>query len=308
LQRRGVTEVLTLDGEFPSTTVPLLALGLTLRGVRQRPDGGFSIEDLEAALRPATGAVFLSAVQFASGFRIDLEALSALCADRRLPLFVNAAQAIGQVPLDVHRLGLAGLAATSHKWFMGGYGVGLLFLSDDFVASAGLPLAGWLSVPPELLFQTWPGAKRSDDAHGFLIEGATCRREASALDAGGGSWALLHGLDAALRLHEALGVEQTLRHNLDLQLRLRSGLRRRGFVPNAPDDPATMSGICVVPVSGAPGDVVRALLREANIVTTARGSGVRLSTHVFNDEDDVEQLLAAFDRLKIAPSDEAGAG
>src|SRR5438094_937180 len=31
LRRRGVHEVLTLEGEFPSTTVPLLNLGMALR-------------------------------------------------------------------------------------------------------------------------------------------------------------------------------------------------------------------------------------------------------------------------------------
>src|SRR5215211_6144339 len=43
LQQRGVSEVVTLEGEFPSTTVPFLHLGFQLRVVRRRPDGSFSL-------------------------------------------------------------------------------------------------------------------------------------------------------------------------------------------------------------------------------------------------------------------------
>src|SRR3990167_6141967 len=98
-------------------------------------------------------------------------------------------------------------------------------------------------------------------------------------------------MNAALALHEAVTPAVTLSHVVSLQLRLREQLRRAGFVPSTPDDPATLSGICVIPVQGPPLDVVRALLREAQVATTARGSGVRISTHVYNDESDVDRLL-----------------
>jgi selenocysteine lyase/cysteine desulfurase len=63
-----------------------------------------------------------------------------------------------------------------------------------------------------------------------------------------------------------------------------------------------MSGICVIPVQGTPLEVVRALLREAKVATTARGGGLRLSTHVFNDESDLERLFAAFEKVGVRPA------
>jgi selenocysteine lyase/cysteine desulfurase len=301
LKARGIEEVLTLEAEFPSTTLPLLYDGLRLRGVRARPDGRFTLDDVEAALTPRTRAVAVSVVQFASGFRVDLEGVSRLCRDRGLALCLNAAQALGQVPLDVKRLGVDFLAATSHKWLMAGYGVGVLYVARDWLDAAPLPLGGWLSVEPHEQFDAWVHAQRTDDAHGFTARGTKFRRQASALEAGGGAWVGLYGVDAALALHEALGVENTLTHNIGLQLHLREGLRRRGFTPNTPDEPSTLSGICVVPVAGSPQDVVRALLKEAGIVTTARGGGVRISTHAYNTGEDVERLLAAVDRLGVRP-------
>ncbi len=301
LKARGITEVLTLECEFPSTTLPFLYDGLTLRAARLRADGTVTVGDLEAALTPKTGAIAVSAVQFGSGFRVDLEGVAALCRARGLTFIINAAQGLGHVPLDVAKLGADFLAGTSHKWFMAGYGTGLLYVAKKWLDEVRLPFGGWLSVKPEEQFQPWVHATRVDDAHGFTATGTKFRHEASALEAGGGSWVGLYAVDAALELHEALGVENTLRHNIALQLKLRAGLRTMGFTPNTPDDPASLSGICVVPVHGAPIDVVRTLLREANLSTTARGVGLRISTHVFNDESDVEYLLAAFARLGIKP-------
>jgi len=91
-RRRGIREVLTLEGEFPSTTIPFLNLGLRLRVVKPRPDGRYPVEDLAAALTPETGAVAVSAVQYGSGFMIDLEALATL----KVPVALNVAQALGR--------------------------------------------------------------------------------------------------------------------------------------------------------------------------------------------------------------------
>ncbi len=297
LQARGVTEVLSLEHEFPSTTVPFLFRGLTVRGVRRRPDGSYPLSDIEAALRPTTKAVVCSLVQFNSGFRVDVEGLSALCRDRGLVLALNGAQAIGQVPIDVKALGASFLSMTSHKWLGAGYGTGMLMVRSDWLDT--LPMAGWLSVKPELLWQAFPGSERTDDAQGFVAKGAQVRKEASSIEGGGALWANYHALEAALGLHAGLSAV-TLPHIHRLQRQLRAGLRARGFSPNAPDDERASSGICVVPVQGAPEGATKALL-ERKVVTTARGGGLRISTHVYNTEDDVEQLLHALDAAGVRP-------
>lgn len=300
LKARGLTEVAALESEFPSTTVPLLNAGLTVRGVRRRPDGSSEVEAYAEALRPTTRAIAVSVVQFDSGYRVDLEGISRLCKDRGLALLINAAQGLGNVAVDVEALGAAFLSGTSHKWLAAGHGQGILYAKAGWLDGA-LPLAGWLSVDPADLWRSVPSVEKVDDEHGFVAMGVRTRHEASALEVGGSSWVSLHGLNAALDIHEGLGATQILAHNLRLQALLRDGLRTRGFVPNAPDAPEVGSGICVVPVKGDPNEVVRVLLREAGIMTTARGGGVRISTHYFNTEDDVLALISAFDTLSIRP-------
>ncbi len=289
-KRRGIREVLTLEGEFPSTTIPFLNAGLTLNVVKPRADGSYAVEDVERALRPETQAVALSAVQYASGAAIDLTALTALCRSRKLPLALNVAQALGQIRIDAEALGVDFLCGTSHKWMMGGFGVGVFYARQGWLEELGLPWAGWFSPPDPLRWQNFPGSTWD----GGRAHGLSTSREVSALEAGGGHWPALFSFGAALGLFEQVGIDAVAAHNRQLQELLRAGLQQRGFTPNAP----LQSGICVVPVKGNPLDAVRALLRE-NVVVTPRGVGIRFSTHLFNDESDIARALAAIDRLGL---------
>lgn len=300
LKQHGVTEVLTLEQEFPSTTLPLLHQGLVLNVVKPRADGSYALADIEAALNKRTGAVAVSAVQYQSGFRTDLAALAALCKSRGIIFAVNAAQAAGQMPLDVHGLGIDLLAGTSHKWLMGGYGVGYLVAQRKWHLPGWLPFVGWLSTSPEQLWQTFPSTRIEPTAHGFTAEGAAFRNHASALEAGGGPYSTLYAFDAALDVIASIGTDHILEHNLRLQALLRTQLRQRGFKPNAPDAPEHGSGICVFGVEGDPKHAVATLLRQG-VVCTPRGGGLRLSTHIFNDPSDIERAIAAIDAVGLKP-------
>lgn len=300
LKMHGVQEVLTLNGEFPSTTIPLLHHGLALNVVKARPDGAYSLGDLEAALTAKTRAIALSAVEYQSGFRWDLGAVAALCRQRNLMFVVNASQAAGQLPLNVHALGIDMLCGTSHKWMLGGYGVGFFIAQRKWLTPGWLPFAGWLSAKPLEMWQAFPSAQRSPTATGFTAHGADSRNDASALEAGGGPYSTLFSFNAALGILEGVGVEKILAHNLSLQAVLRLRLRQRGFLPNTPDTPEIGSGICVVPVEGDEKQAVASLLSHG-VVCTPRGSGVRLATHIFNDASDIERAMAAFDAIGLRP-------
>jgi cysteine desulfurase / selenocysteine lyase len=299
LRARGISEVLTLEGEFPSTTVPLLHAGLTLRVVRKGLDGTFSLDSIRSALTSQTGAMAVSVVQYASGYRVDLAGVSQLAKDTSLPLILNAAQALGQVPMHMRELGASFVLAPSHKWLMGSWGLAIVAIADEWL-DLPKPNAGWLSVPDALMWHALPGAQVTADPRGLTARGAIVRREASALEVGGFPVVAYAALSAALELHAALDAKTVLKHNQTLQLQLREGLRRRGFRPNTPDELATLSGICVIPVEGPAIDAVKVLLAQ-KVVTTPRGDGLRLSTHLFNVPNDVAAALDAIDTTGIRP-------
>lgn len=294
--RKGIREVLTLDAEFPSTTVPLLHRGLTLNVVKASPDGAYPIEALERALRPSTRAVAVSAVQFASGFRIDLEGLGQLCRAKGLSLAVNVAQAVGQIPLSLDAIGADFACGTSHKWLMGGFGVGLYYCRAGWLEEFGLPWAGWFGTPEAGRWEAFYGAQQQPTDSGFIAHGVQTVQTPAGLE-GSIAWSSVESLAAAAELVEQLGLPAIEAHNRALQRSLRAQLRRRGFQPNAPDE--QVAGTCVVPVAGDLNAVVAGLAAERVFTTPRRG--LRIATHVFNDASDLERLFAAFDKLNIRP-------
>lgn len=298
---QGVREVVTLAGEFPSTTLPLMNRGLRLRIVKPRGDGAYSLEDIDAAIGPKSGALVASAVQYSSGFRLDLKGAKKLCRARGMFLAVNAAQALGQVPIDVTAGGIDFLCATSHKWMMGGYGVGVFYARRALFGREGaMPLASWLSVRNPMAMDNLAGAQVRK-RRGYLETGGRpprFRRSGSALEIGSAAFGPIFGFGEALAILEGVGLLGIQKHNARLQVMLREGLRQRGFVPNAPDDPRVSSGICVVPVRGDAEAAVRELGRKG-VVVTPRGGGVRISTHIFNTEEDLEQLFWALDKMAL---------
>src|SRR5262245_35407181 len=118
---RAGDSVVTSAEEYPSNLYPWLNLasrGVRLRMVPSR-EGRVWLRDLVAAIDATTRLVTISHVEFASGFRNDLDGLSELCRARGIALFVDAIQGLGPLVLDVQRTPVDFLAADGHKWLLG---------------------------------------------------------------------------------------------------------------------------------------------------------------------------------------------
>src|SRR3954454_2302461 len=127
--------VVTAADEYPANLYPWLNLagrGVEVRTVPSR-DGRIEVEDLAAAIDPRTRLVSLSFVEFATGFRNDLDRVGQLCRERGVLFFVDAIQGLGVLPLDVSRTPIDFLAADGHKWLLGPEGAGLLYVRSELV-------------------------------------------------------------------------------------------------------------------------------------------------------------------------------
>ena len=261
--------------EYPSNVYAwkhLADRGVRLREIRA-VDGAVTPETVEDAIGPRTRLVAVSSVQFASGHRTDVDAIGRLCRDRDVLFVVDAIQQAGAFPIDVKASGIHAMAACSHKWMLGLLGIGFLYVDRDLLARLRPVLVGWHSVEDPFAF----------DGTRFDL-----RADASRLEEAAPSFPLVYGLGAAVEMLLDAGVADVASHITGLLDRAANALEAIGCeVSPAPEHRA---GILMIKPA-ADVDALAEACAERNIAVSVRRGRLRLSPHLYNNEDDVDALV-----------------
>src|SRR5438034_5480133 len=186
--------MVTAAEEYPANVYPWMNLasrGVEVRTVASR-GSRIEIDDLVALLDSRTRLVSLSHVEFASGFRNDLDAIGSLCRERGILFFVDAIQGLGVYPLDVQRTPIDFLAADGHKWLLGPEGAGVFYIRRALVERLHPVGIGWNSVVQSRDFS------RID----FTLKPHAGRWESGSLTVGG-----ITALGASLEMLLAIGID-----------------------------------------------------------------------------------------------------
>ncbi len=137
--------VIISDEEFPSNRI--VWESLRHRGVSVREVSLTQTEAPEDALIAAADArtrmIAISAVQFASGLRLDLVKLGGVCHAREIALCVDAIQAVGALQVDVQAAHIDFLAADAHKWLLGPEGIAVFYCAPRWRERLALHQFGW---------------------------------------------------------------------------------------------------------------------------------------------------------------------
>jgi selenocysteine lyase/cysteine desulfurase len=279
--------VVTAAEEYPSNIYPwmnLAARGVFLRTVASR-DGRVWAEDLVAAMDDRTRVLTISHVEWGSGFRNDLDTLATLCHKRGVALFVDAIQGLGPLPIDVRSTPVDFLCADGHKWLLGPEGAGLLYIRREWIERLRPLGVGWHSVTtsyntPTLDMSLKPNAQRWEGGT-FAMPG---------LQAFGSSVALL------LEIGPAAVSERIL----DRAAMVRAIARDAGWSIYGSSRPEDLSGIVALERDGVdPSAFVRAA-RARGIALASRRGRVRVSPHIYNNQDDLDRLA---DALRLPSTD-----
>ena len=248
------------------------------RGVEVRDiavtDGAVTPEAVEEAIGPRTRLVAVSSVQFASGHRTDVDAIGQLCRDRDVLFVVDAIQQAGAFPLDVNASGIHAMAACSHKWMLGLLGIGFLYVDRDLLPNLRPALVGWYSV---------------DDPFAFDGTRFDLRTDASRLEEAAPTFPMVYGLGAAVEMLLEAGVANTAAHITGLLDRAAGALEAIGCeVSPAPEHRA---GILMIKPASADVDALAEACTERGIAVSVRRGRLRLSAHLYNNEDDIDALV-----------------
>jgi cysteine desulfurase len=96
-----------------------------------KPDSGglLDLADLQAAIRDDTQLVSVMFVNNETGVVQDIAQIGASCRERDVLMHVDAAQAVGKLPIDLSALPVDFMSMTAHKIY-GPKGVGALYIAD----------------------------------------------------------------------------------------------------------------------------------------------------------------------------------
>ena len=278
LEERG--EVISSELEFPVTTLPWMHRRIPVH-LLPAVAGEVRMESIRDAMTRNTGVIALSHVQFSNGFRIDLDELGRIKGDH--VLVVNASQSAGAFEIDVKRMQIDALCSTGHKWMVAGYGSGFVYLSRNLLQQTRSRALSWLSVED-------PFEMRNDELRP--------RHDAAArVELGCPHFAGIFALSASAKLIAETGIGNIQQRVLDLNRKLTSRLAKDNWTVLSPlMNEASRSGETLIQID-RPAEVVRGLFRRG-VVVTEKPQGIRVATHFFNDESDIERLVSGLNEVR----------
>jgi selenocysteine lyase/cysteine desulfurase len=276
----GRGDVISCDLEFPVSTITWLHRGVRVVQV-EAVEGELRTEDFVHAMNERTATICLSHVQYSNGFRADLEELGKVKKDHAF--VVNASQSAGAFRIDVKKMGIDALCATGHKWLLSGYGSGFVYLSRRLLEETPARAIGWLSVEE-------PFEMRNRE---YLL----CKNAAARVEWGCPHFAGIFALGASVEYLLSLGREKIEERVLALNRYLTERLKSENWRVLSPlCNESSRSGESLV-AAEHPKQIVAHLARN-NIAVTEKPQGIRISTHFFNNEEDIERLIAALNESR----------
>ncbi len=261
-------KVLILENDYPSLYMPLGLRDFEIHSVQPDENMSFHAERiiLEADdFKPDIIAV--SHVQYTTGFKCDIEVLGKYCKANNIIFIVDATQSLGCVPLDMQKLDVDILAASTYKWMCAGHGAGILYVSEKLQEKINFKIGYY-----EAFLE-------------FGYEWKT-KQNLKNLEAGHKDLYAFYRLGFALDDMLNKDMNQVLEHNRSLVLKLRNILHTSGYDVISNYSKEHLAGILVVKEN----EELMKKLDKNNIIATHRAKSLRFSCHFYNDESDLDQL------------------
>jgi selenocysteine lyase/cysteine desulfurase len=283
------TRVIVLENDHSSPVLEWRtradAQGFVIETIRQPDNADWTSAVLGAIERPGAPPVALasiSSVHWSDGGLLDLDKIAAALRRQGARFLIDATQSAGVLAMDVKRLDPDFVIFPTYKWLLGPYGRAFLYVARRH--QDGIPLeqtaGGRRNVRAEnAVYFTdvsyVPNARRFDMGerdHFISLEMASIGMEMLA------QWG-------------AAAVAQRLAMLTD---RIADGVRELGVSVPAPHVRAPHI-VSLGFKDGIPKGLIEGLASEG-IYVAARLGRLRISPHVFNDEEDADRFVAALAR------------
>ena len=246
---------------------------------------------LEAMLDAKVKLIDLTWLPANGGLINPAQAIGDVARRHAIPYFIDAGQAVGQLPVDVQALQCDVLKSAGRKHLRGPRGTALLYIRPDFLPHLNPAQRDVFSAP-------------------WTAEGFDLRNDARRFETSEVSFALLAGLGNALHEINQLGIERVWQRVLQTSARIREALRQIPGI-SLHDLGNTHSGLIAFNLAGWDSFELKQRLGVKRINIGANGvaytpldmqarglsSVARISVSPLNTDDDIELLVKALREL-----------
>ena len=267
-------------GEFEFPTMGQIWVAQERRGARvawaaaERDE--LPVSSFAGAIDERTLLVACTRVCYRNGFRTDVPAVSRLCRERGAYMFLDDYQFTGSGRTNVRELDVDFMVTGCLKYLLGPSGIAFLYVRRELIERLEPTITGWFG-------RINPFEFRADK----LDWAPSARR----FECGTPPVPNAYGALAGIELLRRLGLEAVERHVADLAGRAIRRAHEAGYTVLTSTDVQKRGPLVVLRSTNAQELVSRLLQR--GVVTSARGSGVRMAFHAYNTTEDVDRAFEA---------------
>lgn len=237
-----------------------------------------SVDVWQSHLREDIDLIFISQVYSNSGQQAPVKSIVELAKQQGTLTLIDVAQSAGLIPLDLTDIAPDFMIGSSVKWLCSGPGAAYLWVHPHQMKYCEPKDVGWFSHNDPFEF----------DIHDF-------RYHEEALRFWGGTPSVAPFILAAHSINYANQITSGLarQHNLRLL-----ALLHKAFEPQlvSPSEANKCSGTVILQFGDAQNSVLNAL-KTAQIGVDARSLGIRVSPHIYNDENDIKYLIEVINKV-----------
>ena len=235
----------------------------------------------EAAIDDRTAAVATSQVVYLSGAIQAIGQIARAAQRHGAVSIIDAYQATGQLPTDVHALGVDVLITGGLKWLLGGTGIAFLYVRRDLIPVLRPSITGWFAAERQFEF----------DVRSFEF-----RTDARRFELGTPANAAVYAASAGIDIVGEIGVESLRARTGDLVSDLADRAVDAGFEIKTPARPDDRAGIVMIRTE-KPADAVKSL-GDKRILVDYRRDRVRASPYFYNTPEDNARLIESLQALR----------
>ena len=274
--------IVSFENEFPANFYPWRRIrddfNVELRLAPER-NGRIDLDELISLIDSNTKVVALSAVQYSSGFRADLEKVGREARKVDALFAVDIIQGFGAMGFDLPAQYVDIAAGASHKWLCAPEGCGILYLSDRARERVEPTFVGWISVETP-----WD----------FADLDQPFKPNALAWESGTGASSLFYGLEQSLKLLNETGLGRIDSYLGELTDGLCDMLAGKDYDLISSRAAGEKSAIvCVKHRGGLDCGQIAERLQSEKIIVSPRGDRLRIAPHFFNTIEDINRLVDA---------------